>query len=86
MPRQLELWVDATQGTAAALSGHAESTAGSSRQGVVGSQNGDSLHLDVLRAWSALDTLQRLDGTIVGATLRLAVRGNGPSATYSLGP
>jgi hypothetical protein len=73
MPASLTLYVSAVHPGDTALSGNYRFSADVATHGILGRFSNDSLHLDLLPAWSALDTLARLDGTVSGSMMTLHV-------------
>ena len=71
LPASLTLYVSAVHKADTALSGNYRLSGDTATHGLLGRLSNDSLHLDLLPAWSALDTLARLDGTVSGSTLTL---------------
>ena len=71
MPESLTLYISAEHPADTALSGNYRLAGDTAPHGLLGRLSNDSLHLDLLPAWSALDTLTRLDGTVSGSTLTL---------------
>lgn len=71
MPANLTVYIAAVHRADTALSGNYRLQGDTISHGLLGRLSNDSLHLDLLPGWSALDTLARLDGTVAGATLTL---------------
>jgi hypothetical protein len=65
------------------LSGNYMETPNGQRRGILGMLRGDSVHLSLLRGWSARDTVARLDGIVTGTTMQLSLRGTATSASYT---
>jgi hypothetical protein len=71
MPASLTVYISAMHRADTAVSGNYRLEGDTAVHGLLGRLSNDSLHLDLLPAWSALDTLARLDGTVSGSTLTL---------------
>lgn len=81
--RTLRLYVDDEDGSGPALTGNYRRSDTGAPSGVLGEAHGDSVHLALLAAWTALDTLDRLDGTIRATTMDVVQRTTGLHVRYS---
>ncbi len=82
LPAQLALYREAAHPADTAISGNYRFAGDSSARGFLGRLSNDSVHLDLLPAWSALDTLARADGVVSGSALTLILAGTSVRAVY----
>jgi hypothetical protein len=83
VPPYIRLFVGPKSNGVTMVSGNYTQSANGARRGILGVLRGDSVYLNLLRGWSARDTVARLDGIVTGTTMQLSVRGSGASASYT---
>jgi hypothetical protein len=83
VPPYIRLFAGPRSNGVTMISGNYTQTPTGQRRGILGVLRGDSVHLNLLRGWSARDTVARLDGIVTGTTMQLSLRGSGTSASYT---